>query len=204
MKIPDQILNTLKGTDVTVVPPPQPGKQNTPGEMYAMQHIEHLIGLGMSLAHDAQGTSLLFNPAHYDSKKIHAYALAGRLQEVASGHGNNHKGEDAVSPMAMLHVKSAANQEHIRSIPVSSPEQVQSALAANATPDNTVDIGPATISPHKLVGAKIGGEVKSQAQGTQGIENIKAPEGGQITANLPGADNNVQPMSVVTKGKKSK
>lgn len=182
MEFPEQILNTLRGTDVILIP--IDGDENE-AEAFVKDHIEPLLALDMSLAIQKDGTSILFNPSYHDSKALEQAAKEDRLYEFVNGAGNNGVPEN---PTAAVHV-TTRNGKPVRSILVDSLEKAASAAGRNMTVDHNVDVEPIT-SPHRLIGAKVGGQVKSEA------EKISKGGVGDVTAPLPGMDQPTEQISV--------
>lgn len=148
MKIPEQILNVLRGTDALLIPPANEGTQPTQAELFAQQYLEFLLGLGLKLATDdgnpevaGDETYLLFNPTFFDETLVLQAAEQSRLAEFVNGLGNNQK---PIEPKALVEVVSKRTGETIRDILTDTPETTETAVLRNQTADTDVRVVPAT------------------------------------------------------------
>lgn len=139
MQIPQQVLNTLAGTDVLLVPPPEEGTAPTPAEKFAEEFIEPLMSLGMAVAVSPSGMSLMFNPEFHDPKALEQLAKADRLAEYVNGEGNNEK---PIDPKALVKVTSRG--EPVRDILVDNVQAGINAGRRNMTSENEVEVLPVT------------------------------------------------------------
>lgn len=148
MKIPEQIINVLRGSDALLIPPANEGTQPTQAELFAQEYLEMLLGLGLKLATDdgnpevaGDETYLLFNPDGFDEQLVLQAAQQGRLAEFVNGLGNNQK---PIEPKAIVEVRSKRTGETIRDILTDTPETTESAVLRNQTADTDVIVEPAT------------------------------------------------------------
>lgn len=148
MKIPDQILSVLKGTDVILIPPENEGTVPTPSEQFVKAYLEPLLALGLQLATDdadpevvGDESYLLFNPSFFDANLIQAAAEQSRLAEFVNGLGNNAK---PANPIAMVRVFNRNSGEPVRDILTDTPETTMTAAQRNVTQDNDVSVEAAT------------------------------------------------------------
>ena len=139
MEIPQQVINTLAGTDVILIPPEEEGTQPMPAEEYVKAFIEQLMALGMQLALSPSGTSLLFNPSYHNPEEITVLAEQDRLAEYVNGVGNNQK---PINPQALVKVTSKG--QPVRDILVDNVEAGINAGNRNLTQDNEVEVLPVT------------------------------------------------------------
>lgn len=140
MKIPEQVINSLAGKDVILVPPQEEGTTPTPAEEFVQAFIEPLMMLEMGVAVQEDGSALLFNPSYHDPALIEQAAQQGRLAEYVNGAGNNQK---PVNPMAMVKVTSKKG-EPVRDILVDSLEKADTAARRNMTDEHNVEVVPAS------------------------------------------------------------
>ncbi len=142
--IPQQIIDVISGEDALLIPPTQEGVQATPEEIYAMDHLEALIDLGLAMARDTKPTDdeatwLLFNPDHFDPEAVREYAVSDRLAEFVNGEGNNVKPENATGIVNVF----AKDGSDVRDVLVATPEQAQAAIQRNSRPGRAVELNPA-------------------------------------------------------------
>jgi hypothetical protein len=139
MQIPQQVLNTLAGTDVVLVPPESEGTIPTPAEEFVKNNTDALFMLGMVLAVSPTESALLFNPDFHDPDLINEMAKEDRLAEYVNGEGNNEK---PIDPRALVKVTSRG--EPVRDILVDDEQSGINAAMRNMTADNDVEILPAS------------------------------------------------------------
>lgn len=141
--IPQQILDVLAGEDVLLIPPAQEGVTPIPAEVYADEHAEALLDLGMAVTKEnrPEGEAfLLYNPEVHPTEEVEQYAQAGRLAEYVNGEGNNKK---PGNPSAMVNVTTPGG-EPVRDILVETPEQAKAAMQRNSSPKRNVALNPFT------------------------------------------------------------
>jgi hypothetical protein len=142
--IPQQIIDVISGEDALLLPPAQEGVQPMPEEVYALDHLEALVDLGLAVARDTKPTDetatyLLFNPDFFDPEEVRQYAMTDRLAEFVNGEGNNQK---PANPTGIVNVF-AKDGSDVRDVLVETPEQAQAAIARNQKPGRAVELNPA-------------------------------------------------------------
>jgi hypothetical protein len=140
MEIPQQVINTLAGTDVVLVPAEEEGTVPMPSEDFVRENIEALIALGMMVVVDPETfMALVYNPSFHDTEELKVLALEGRLAEYVNGLGKNQK---PINPQAMVKVSSKG--QPVRDILVDNVEAGINAGQRNLTADNEVEVLPVT------------------------------------------------------------